>query len=155
MPSPAAPYRAFPLRFSATPSAPRPVPAGAGGPVAGAPERHKGGHVTPRAAAILSLGSWAGPGAAAAGRRALAALLPAMPHRVALPSRPPPPGARGSCGCGRGSAPGGGAGRNGRARGAERGPLLKRCRLCLLLTGGEARAAAELLQPEVSSALLV
>lgn len=90
--------------------------------------------MTPRAAAILSLGSWAGPGAAAAGRRGFGGAVPALPHRVALPSRPPPQGALGggrreevvAAGAGARAGPGrprGGAWSNGREAG-PRGPQL-------------------------------
>lgn len=169
VPSPAAPYRAFPPRVPTAPSLPG--PAVAVGPFAGPRKAQRGSRDTAGGRHFVSwflgralCGSGGETGRGGGGG---SSAVPALPHRVALPSRAAAAGgarrrvALGSCGCWRGSARGGGGpGRPGgeRAGGPAGGgpgkPGLARCSSVVVFAGvpahvsrrraasGEARAAA-------------
>lgn len=168
MPSPAAPYRAFPPRVPTAPSPPG--PAVAVGPFAGPRKAQRGSRDTAGGRHFVSwfLGRALCGSGGETGLGGGGSAVSALPHRVALPSRAAAAGgarrrvALGSCGCWRGSArggggpgrPGGGAARSGRAGGEPGEPGLARCSSVVVFAGvpahvsrrraasGEARAAA-------------
>lgn len=96
-PSPAAPYRTFPLRFPTAPSPRGPRPAVAGGPFARPRKAQRGSRDTAGGRHFVSwfLGRALCGSGEETGRGGGGAVVPALPHRVALPSRPPPQGALG------------------------------------------------------------